>query len=77
MASRSDNFMILGDFKIHIGCPSKPLVKEFLCLVDSFNLVQSVMAPTHQKSDTLDLVLSYGFSVSNIKIMDVGALIIF
>ena len=72
MASHADKLLILGDFNIHICCPSKPLVNEFLSLVDSFNLVQSVMAPTHQKGHILDLVLSSGFSVSNVNIVDTG-----
>ena len=41
-------------------------------LMDSFNLMQSVTAPTHQKGHTLDLVLSSGCTVSNIEIRDVG-----
>lgn len=68
MASRSDDFMILGDFNIHICCPSKPLDVFMPCGL--FNLVQSVTAPTHQKGHTL--VLSSGFTVSNIEIRDVG-----
>ena len=62
---RSDRIFILGDFNIHICWPSKPLVREFLHLVDSFNLVQSVTGSTHQYGHTLDLILSLGFPFSN------------
>lgn len=30
-----DNILILGDFNIHVCCPSKPLVKDFLNLLES------------------------------------------
>ncbi len=35
-----DNFLILGDFNIHVCCPFKPLASEFLQLIDSFNFTQ-------------------------------------
>lgn len=72
MASRSEKLLILGDFNIHICCASKPMVSKFLCLVDLFNLVQSVLSPTYLKGHTLDLVLSSGFSVSTPEIVDIG-----
>lgn len=56
------------DFNFHICSPSKPLVKDFLDLIDSFNLVQFVNSPTHEHGHTLDLVLSYGFPVCNIEV---------
>ncbi|KAK0151915.1 hypothetical protein N1851_006719 [Merluccius polli] len=58
-----DYLLISGDFNIHVCCESRPLVNDFLNLLASFNLVQSVRAPTHEKGHTLDLVLSYGLSV--------------
>lgn len=63
-------FLIIGDFNIHvlcdfnIHCESKPLVKDCLSLIDSFNLTQSVTGPTHEKGHTLDLVMSYGLWIS-------------
>lgn len=66
----ADNLLILGDFNIHICCPSKPLVKQFSDLVDSFNLIQSVCDATHRHGHTLDLVLSWGLSVSNVCVVD-------
>ncbi len=47
-----------------------PLVKDFLSLIDSFNLVQWVCGPTHEHEHTLDLVLSHGLSVSNVEICE-------
>ncbi len=52
IALKYDRFLIIGDFNIHVCCESKPLVKEFLSLIDSFNLTQSVTGPTHEKGHT-------------------------
>ena len=65
-----DRAIFLGDFNIHVCCPEKPLVKDFLSLIDSFNLVQCVSGPTHEHGHTLDLVLSCGLSASNLEICD-------
>ena len=62
-----DRVLLVGDFNIHVCCPDKPLVKDFLSLIDSFNLVQCVSGPTHEHGHTLDLVLSHGLSVSNLE----------
>ncbi|KAG8008077.1 Adenosine deaminase domain-containing protein 2 [Nibea albiflora] len=63
-----DRVLLVGDFNIHVCCPDRPLVKDFLSLVDSFNLVQCVSGPTHEHGHTLDLILSHGLSVSNLEI---------
>lgn len=65
-----DRILIIGDFNIHICCSTKPLVKDFLSLIDSFNLIQSVMCSTHEHAHTLDLVLLCGSPVSNLEISD-------
>jgi len=65
-----DRVLIVGDFNIHVCCPEKPLVKAFLNLVESFNLTQSVVCPTHICGHTLDLVLTYGLPISNINVCD-------
>ena len=65
-----DHVLFLGDFNIHVCCPDKPLVNDFLSLIDSFNLVQCVSGPTHEHGHTLDLVLSHGLSVFNLKICE-------
>lgn len=53
----------MGDFNIHLCCEDKPLVKDFLNVIDSLNFTQFVSGPTH-KGHTLDLVLGYGLNVS-------------
>ncbi len=68
--SHCDRLLILGDFNIHLCYPSKPLVKEFLLLIDSMNLSQFVSSPSHNLGHTLDLVLSYGFPITNLRVID-------
>lgn len=46
IVTRGDNLLIVGDFNIHLCCPSKPLVKEFVQLIDSFNLLISIWSYT-------------------------------
>lgn len=65
-----DQVLIVGDFNIHVCCSEKPLVKDFLDVLDSFNLSQSVRGPTQERGHTLDLVLSYGLSIFNLEICD-------
>uniref|UniRef100_A0A1A8AHR4 Endonuclease/exonuclease/phosphatase domain-containing protein n=1 Tax=Nothobranchius furzeri TaxID=105023 RepID=A0A1A8AHR4_NOTFU len=65
-----DKLLILGDFNIHMCCPDKPKVNEFLRIVDSCNLVQHVFGPTQEQGHVLDLVLTSGLSVSDIEICD-------
>lgn len=70
--SRYDRLMVLGDFNIHVCCPSKPLVKNFMSLMDSLSFIQSVSSPTHSLGHTLDLVLTRGFSVHICEVADAG-----
>ena len=65
-----DHLLILGDFNIGVCCPDRPLVKEIFHIIDSFGLVQHINQPTHILGHTLDLILSYGFSVGNVFIED-------
>lgn len=39
-----DRFLLVGDFNIHVCCPSNSLSKKFL---ESFNLVQWINESTH------------------------------
>ncbi len=65
-----DSVLIVGDFNVHMCCPDKPMAKDFLSLIDSFNLVQSVSGPTQERGHTLDLVLSFGLPVFNLEVCD-------
>ncbi len=55
---------------MHVCCSSNPLAKDFLDLIVSFNFVQHVQGPTHEKGHTLDLILSLGLSVGDIEIQN-------
>ncbi len=52
-----DRFILVGDFNVHVCCPSNSLSNEFLRLTESFNL-QWVNEPTHLHGHTLYLVLT-------------------
>lgn len=68
--SKFDKLLICGDFNIHVCCTDNQLPNEFKGLLDSFDLTQSVNAPTHEHGHTLDLVISHGLSVSLREIVD-------
>jgi len=63
-----DKILLIGDFNIHVCCTTLTLSREFLNLIESFDLVQWVTGPTHQQGHTLDLILTHGLSVSDITI---------
>lgn len=67
---RYDRILIVGDFNIHLCCKDDSLVKDFLTLINSFNLTQWVSDPTHTKGHTLDLVLSNGLVICITDITD-------
>lgn len=65
-----DRILIVGDFNVHVCCPSKAMVKEFLDLIDGFNLIQHVAGSTQIHGHLLDLVLSYGLPIDNVLVSD-------
>lgn len=66
----TDNVLIIVDFNIHVCYLSKPLVRQFSDIVDSFNFTQSVCDATHTGMVTVDLILSMGLSISNVATED-------
>ncbi len=67
-----NHFLILGEFNVHVCCPSDPLVKYFLNLIESFNLLQHVHGSTHLHGHTLDLVISSNQLNCNVILDDVA-----
>ena len=65
-----DRLCILGDFNIHVCCPSSAFVTDFITLYESFNLVQHITGSTHSKGHTLDLLLSHGLPLNNLNVVD-------
>ena len=51
-------FLITGDFNIHVDDLTDSNAIQFLSLLDHANLTQHVSFPTHQHSHTLDLVIT-------------------
>lgn len=64
--------LILGDFNIHMYKKDSTTTKEFLSLLECFDLNQLVDCPTHNKGHTLDLVISNGSFVSQLYTSDLG-----
>ena len=48
------DFIILGDFNIHIDVLSDPLTKCFIDIINATALKQHVTGPTHTAGHTLD-----------------------
>lgn len=61
-----DRILIVGYFNFHACCPSAPLARDFLNVIDCFNPVQSVTATTQEHVYTLNVVLSHGFTLCDL-----------
>src|SRR6218665_1077361 len=61
-ATTPHEFLITGDFNIHVDNPSISFTREFLTLLSSTNLTQHVNFPTHYQDHTLDLVVTSSLS---------------
>ena len=57
-ATTPHEFIITGDFNIHIDNSTDHLSSQFLSLLSSFNLMQHVNFPTHNKNHILDLIIT-------------------
>src|SRR6218665_684028 len=55
-------FILTGDFNIHVDDPSDSFACDFLTLLSSTNLTQHVNFPTHYQDHTLDLVITSSLS---------------
>jgi hypothetical protein len=59
-----ESIVISGDFNIHVDNPEKTHARDFLAVIDTFNLTQYMQDPTHSQGHTLDLVITKGLTVS-------------
>jgi hypothetical protein len=50
--------VVCGDFNIHINNPNDKQAQRLAAIIESLDLVQSVVGPTHRAGNTLDLVLT-------------------
>uniref|UniRef100_A0A8C4TH24 Reverse transcriptase domain-containing protein n=2 Tax=Erpetoichthys calabaricus TaxID=27687 RepID=A0A8C4TH24_ERPCA len=67
-----DALLIVGDFNFHVDNQCDQKVKEFMNLLDSFDLRQLVNQPTHKAGHTLDLVITKGLKVDIKQVIDTG-----
>lgn len=61
-----DKVLVLGDFTIHVCCPSSSLSRDFLNLIDSLGFQQMANGSHHSHGHTLDLILPHGLPDSDI-----------
>jgi len=57
-ASIPHEFLITGDFNLHLDSPNDSQVIKFLSALDRTNLTQHVSFPTHRDRHTSDLVIT-------------------
>ena len=55
--NQSGELVLMGDFNITVNRPFDPDPSTFLDTLDSFNLVNKIEEPTHQLSNTLNLII--------------------
>ena len=69
---RHKRLLIVGDFNIHVENSNDATARQFLDLLDSFDLVQHVGEKTHANGHTLDLVISNAMDhfVNDVKTTD-------
>uniref|UniRef100_A0A673IYN1 Reverse transcriptase domain-containing protein n=1 Tax=Sinocyclocheilus rhinocerous TaxID=307959 RepID=A0A673IYN1_9TELE len=72
ISSEFDCFAIAGDFNIHIDNAENKTTKEIITVLNTFDLIQHVHEPTHNRGHTLDLIISRGLNISSIVIKDVA-----
>ncbi len=66
ISSEFDCFAIAGDFNIHIDNAEIKTTKEIITVLNTFDLIQHVHGPTHNRGHTLDLLISRGLNISSI-----------
>ena len=57
-ATTPHEFIINGDFNIHMDNPTDHITSQFLTVLSHFYLTQHVDFPTHNKNHILDLVIT-------------------
>jgi len=61
-ATTPHEFLITGDFNLHVDDLSNPNTKQFLTALNAANLLQHVHFPTHTHQHTLDLIITHSDS---------------
>ena len=58
LAVSPENSVIVGDFNFHVDDHSNIQARRFLALFDNFDLKQLVSQSTHERGNTLDLIIT-------------------
>ena len=58
LISSPSEFIITGDFNLHVDDPASPPAASFLSILDHFGFSQHVTFPTHRAGHTLDLLVA-------------------
>ena len=48
----TDRALLVGDFYVYYDCPSRPIDREFMELINSFGFIQHVKSTTHNEGHT-------------------------
>lgn len=68
--TRYDKVIINGDLNIHFNKKTDSKTLELINLLDSFGLTQHITDSTHQRGNTLDLVITAGVNINNVSITE-------
>ena len=74
LSSNNTNYIIAGDFNIHVDCAANPLTIKFEELTSNYNMKQWVSQSTHRLGHTLDLILTaeHGIRITEIEVKHVS-----
>ncbi|KAK0145181.1 hypothetical protein N1851_015913 [Merluccius polli] len=67
-----DNSMVIGDFNLHVDNAADSKAAEFLNMLSSMDFTQHVNGPTHNRSHTLDLVITHGLRIDVSSVIDLA-----
>ena len=67
-----DRALLTGDYNLHVDNALDKMAMEFIQLLNSFNFIQHIVGPTHERGHTLDLVISRGLSVTIDRSIETG-----
>ena len=57
-------YIICGDFNVHVNKPTDPHCIQFVDILNTFSLMQSVRSSTHKFGNTLDLIINDPYCIT-------------
>lgn len=70
MVVKYDKVIMAGDFNFHVDDATNAPASNFINVTESFNFLQHVKGPSHNRGHTLDLVFTLGMTFSSLKLDD-------